>query len=55
MKNELMYYLNEEYNEFWDLETDVVKDYHQYFPEANANKLSEIFHKKLNIVKKERS
>ena len=52
VKNELLYYLNEEYDWFWDIETDVAKDYQYYFHESNSQKLAEIFEKKLNKNKK---
>ena len=48
VKNELMYYLNDEYNWFWNIESDIVKDYHNhYFPESNSKKLEEKSKKRL--------
>ena len=48
VKNELLYYLNDEYDWFWRLESDVIKDYQHYFRESNSNNLKEIFEKHTN-------
>ena len=37
-----MFLLNNEYNWFWDLETDVMKDYKYYFAKSNPQYLKNI-------------
>ena len=38
-KNEIMLFLNEEYNWFWAVETDIMKDYKNYFLKSNPKEL----------------
>ena len=43
IKNEIMLYLNNEHNWFWELETDLAKNYRYYFIGSNPKELEQIF------------
>ena len=43
LKNNIMFYINEEYGWFWFIESDVMKEYKHYFPASNASNLAEMF------------
>ena len=37
-----MFFLNEEYNWFWTIETDIMKDYKNYFLKSNPKELKKM-------------
>ena len=46
MKNEIMFFLDNQHNCFWGIEADMIKDYEHYFLESNAKNLEEKYRRK---------
>ena len=49
-----MYYLIDEHDWFWDIESDIMKDYKHYFPASNSKILAKLYdgNKRENTEKK---